>query len=581
MTAPASRTDTGTQTAPQRLTAPHLPAAIGGDGRYVMSLLTDFCTEVTDEVNRLGNALTSEAIPTDIDSFFVTFDREGVLWEWNSVPTATHYELTAGTLLLERTELTTSRAAPPTYSGSVTLTAYLADGTRLARTLDYTKPRPHAPTNVTLSRTSLGIRVSYDEIPPDCIGAQITAGGQTYRTTQTDCLLKTADERLGTISLAYYDSFGIGAVTAVTTEVPVVTGFFAEQNGEWLDLTWDSIPIADLRYTVKIAHRTPDWDSAAPLITVRADRARLRYPQAGTATFLIKAFDPYGNASPTAARTTLDRAADYRRNVLVTLDQAETAYSGTKTGLYYDASANGLRLDDGKRRGEYLFSVHLPQVYRARSWLEAKLIGVTATSLAWDDSAFDWTSEDAVTTVWNGACGDLGGAAVQTEIAEAAAPREGETIWTMDGTLLPNDLTAPPHAQHADTFATARWNSGLVLTPLTRLTCPAEVGHTFGLVFHLITDAAPAPAEIVTLRGTDGSLTLRYTDGAFCLIGTDGICLRVPYTTAGRDFLAIGIGQTATHRMLRIASLEQHTERTDTIPAAPCTAVTALSWHPC
>lgn len=561
------------------VTAPPLPATIDGDGRYVMSLLTDFCTDITDEVNRL-NGSTSDAIPPAIDNFFVSFDREGVLWEWDSIPTALYYDLTAGTALLERTTATASRAAPPTFSGTVTLTAHLADSSRVTATLDYTKPRPHAPTHVTLSRTSLGTLISYDDIPPDCIGAQITAGGQTIRSLQSSCLIPhDVSTRLGRISAAYYDSFGIGETVTVSTELAAVTGFFAEQNGEWLDLAWDSLPAADLRYTIKIAYRTPDWDSAAELITVRSDRARLRHPQASSAYLLIKALDPYGNTSPKAAWTRLERAADYRRNVILTLDQSETVYRGTKTGLYYDGAANGLRLDDAKRRGEYLFSVHLPQVYRARNWLEAKLIGVTDDTLAWDDSTFDWTSEDSARTVWNGACGDISGAVLATEIAEAAEPQQGETIWTMDTLLTASDGTAPAAQQHADTFAPARWNQGLLLTPLTRLAYPLPPTDTFSLVFHLTTDD-PAPAEILTLRGDSGSLTLRYTGKEFLLIGADTARITIPYTAAGRDYLAVGIGQSAETRTLRLSSLQQHTDRTESIPAAPCMTVTELLWHP-
>ncbi|MBQ5587895.1 MAG: hypothetical protein IIU73_04695 [Selenomonadales bacterium] len=571
-------TYTGTQTtATDKLTAPRLPTTIDGDGRYVMSLLSDFCQDTATLVNRANNIDTTA--PTDIADFRVTFDRHGVLWQWASVPTALCYELTAGTTLLARTTETTARIAPPSFSGSVALTAHLADGTTITATLSYTKPRPKKPTNVTLSRTEGGTVIAYDSVPTDCIGAQLTIDGYTARTSENSYFYRH-DSRLTDIAVAYYDSFGAGDALIISATVPPVTGFFAEQNGDWLDLTWHAASLIGARYIVKVAYREPDWNGAVTLTETADTHVRLRYPQAGRAYFLIKAFDTYGNASTEATWTTIDRIADHRKNVIITLDQADTHYGGTKTNLYYDAIANGLKLADGNRRGEYLIAVHLPEVYRARSWLEAKLIGVTDDRLCWDDAPFSWESEDASTTVWNGTSGDLIGATLTKEIAEASLPAEGETVWTMDGTLSSSADIAPTEAQHADTFLSARWNQGLLLSPITRLAYETDATATFGMVFHLTTDTQPPDCEIVSLRGADGTLTLRYDNGAFTLIGTDDIAVRLPYTTATRDFLALGIEQTATARTLRLASLAQQTDRKQTTDAPPCMTMTTIAWYP-
>lgn len=562
------------------LAAPLLPTTIDGDGRYVMSLLNDFCTEVADEVNR-ANGLDTDPKTAVIDNFFVSFDREGILWRWDALEGAAYYELTAGPALLTHTTDTVSRIAPPSFSGTVTLSAYLADGSVIRKALDYTKPRPLAPTNVTLSRTTDGTLITYDSIPSDCIGAQITAGGKTYRTTESTYLFPhTESARLGEITVSYYDCFGTGESTVIVSDVAAVTGFFAEQNGEWLDLFWDSLPIYGARYVVKVAYRSPDWDSALTLTTVQTTHARLRFPQSGAAYFLIKAFDAYGNTSADAAWTTLDRASDYRRNVIVTLDQSSSAYNGTKTNLYYDAVADGLRLGDGSRRGEYLFAVHLPEAYRARNWLESKIIGVTDDTLCWDDSTFNWTSEDAEATVWNGACGDIGGAILTHQIAEATEPSEGETVWTMDTTLLSTDDAAPTEAQQADTFLPARWANGLSLTPLTRLTYDIDECRTFGLVFHLAADSSLADCEIVSLFGADGALTLRFTQGTFRLCGSDGEVVSLPYRTDERDYLAVGIEQTDKTRTLRLSSLAQKISLMQQADAEPCAYLTSVSWYP-
>ncbi len=565
-------------TTTSKLTAPQLPTSIDGDGRYVMSLLNGFCHDTADLVNRANHI--EETAPTDINNFRVTFDRQGVLWQWDSVPTAIYYELSSGGTLFARTTDTSLRIAPPSFSGAVTLTAQLAGSAAITKTLSYTKPRPKKPTNVTLSRTEGGTVIAYDSVPGDCIGAQLTIDGYTIRTSENSCLYRY-DDRLTTITVAYYDSFGTGDALTISASVPPVTGFFAEQNGDWLDLTWNALGVLGAHYVIKVAHRSPDWNGAMTLAETADTHVRLRYPQAGHVFFLIKAFDTYGNASTTATWTSIDRIADHRKNVIITLDQNETHYSGTKTNLYYDAVSDGLRLNDGSRRGEYLLAVHLPEVYRARNWLEAKLIGVTDDRLCWDDASFVWESEDGANTLWNGTSGDLGGATLLKEIAEASTPTEGETVWTMDGTLLATtDDHAPTEAQHASAFRTARWNQGLSVTPLTRLAYQVDSLETFALVFHLTADTLPADCEIVSLASDDGTLTLRYDSGAFILIGTDGIAVRLPYTTEVRDFLAIGIEQTTTERTLRLASLAHETDRKQTATAPPIGAITTIAWYP-
>ncbi len=575
-TSSADNTTANTSSA-DKLTAPIFPTTIDGDGRYVMSLLTDFCNSATDLINLASTV--DDAVPTDIKNFRVTFDRQGILWQWDSVPTAIRYDLSAGSTRLFSTIETSARIAPPTFSGTVTLTALLSDGTTITSALSYTKPRPKKPTNVTLTRIEGGTVIAYDSVPADCIGAQLTIDNHTACTSENSYFHRH-DDRLTNITIAYYDSFGTGDAETLSATVAPVTGFFAEQNGDWLDLSWNSIPLIGARYVIKVAHRTPDWDGALTIAETTDTHTRLRYPQAGRAFFLIKAFDTYGNSSTEAAWTSLDRIADHRKNVIITLDQNETHYSGTKTNIYYDATANGLRLADGNRRGEYLIAVHLPKVYRARNWLEAKLIGITDDRLCWDDATFAWESEDGAHTLWNGSDGDLGGATLLKEIAEARPPTESETIWTMDGTLTSSDDFAPTESQHANTFLPARWNQGLALTPLTRLTYPANDLATFTLAFHLSCDTPPADCEIVSLTGDDGALSLRYTDGAFTLIGTDGITVRLPYTTVTGDHLAIAIEQSPDKRTIRLASLAQQTDRINTTTAPPCMNATAIVWYP-
>lgn len=573
-TASASTAPEGTSSR-TALTAPQLPATIAGDGRYVMSLLNDFCADVADA---LGRVEASESTPSAIDNFVVTFDREGILWRWDEVATALYYELSADDKRLCLTTSTSDRTAPTAYSGTARLTAHLADGSTLTQTLSYTKPRPRAPQTITCTRTEGALVIGYSAIPSDCIGIELVIDGQTYRTTESAYILSQANA--STISGAYYDSFGTGEATVTRTEVPAVTRFFAEQNGDWVDLSWERVDCYNATYTVKIAYRTPDWHSATTLLTTSDTHARIRFPQEGEVFFLIKAADSAGNHSTSATYATLNRAADRTHNVILTLDQADIAYSNVKTNLYYDALADGLRLTENARRGEYLIGVHLPTVYRARNWLAAKLIGVTDDTLVWDDSPFAWTSEDASATVWNGACGDISEATLAKEIAEESEPTATETVWTMADTLCATDGTAPVTSAHADTFDNGRWDRGLVLTPLTRLAYTVRTTDTFTFIFHLTACTAMTDSEIVTLSGEDGAFTLRYLGGAFHLCATDGHTLTLDYQVGADDHLTFAISQTNAVRTLRLASLAQGTDRTISLPLPPCTIVNTVCYHP-
>lgn len=567
-----------TTTPVSTLTAPHLPSTIAGDGRYVMSLLGDFCTEVADAFDRVEESL-AEPIVTSIDNFFVTFDREGILWRWDSVPNAVSYELSANGTRLALTTETSSRSAPLLFSGTAQLTAHLADASTLSATLSYTKPRPRAPQYITCTRTEGTLRVMSGEIPDDCIGIEICVDGQTYRSPSSSLLLE--QDSYTCISGAYYDCFGTGETYVITADVPTVSRFFAEQNGEWTDLSWEGIDLYRAVYTIKVAYRTPDWNSATTLLTTTDTHARIRFPQEGEVFFLIKAQDSAGNYSSEAAYATLERAADQARNVIIKLDQSEIAYSNVKTNLYYDAVAGGLRLTDRARRGEYLIGVHLPTTYRARNWLACKLIGVTDDTIAWNDCTFDWTSEDSACTVWNGASGDISESALIKEIAESALPTDSATVWTMAGTTSATDGTAPIEDAHTDTYDVARWDRGLVLTPLTRLAYATEPTDVFTLIFHLTADTDLSTCEIVTMSGADGALTLRYRDGRFCLTATDGHTISLTYRPQADDHLTLALSQSPTQRTLRLASLTQDTDRTAQTPTPPCTSITHICYHPC
>ena len=172
----AEDTETTEEEKATALKVPDLPAVIQGDGRHVMSLLKDYLAESTKQVN-LANGFTQEDIDDEADgavqtprNFTLTFTRDGGRFTWDhirDIASLAFYELRTDvyvgeeTGLLERTVNNYSTAMPVTFVGHVYLYAFNQDGlySNPAEIL-YNKPRPDAPTNISITTNADGTTVT-------------------------------------------------------------------------------------------------------------------------------------------------------------------------------------------------------------------------------------------------------------------------------------------------------------------------------------------------------------------------------------------------------------------------------------
>lgn len=465
------------------LNLPSLPNTVQGDGRYLMSLLKNFLEQATLQVN-LANGFSAEEInpsqsayPTPRD-FFLSFSRLGGVFSWSRIADESnlaYYELrtdkNVGSAynLLDRTTDNNSTKMPLSYSSTVYLYAVSKDAVASNPSeLAYTKARPDAPTDISLTVTNEGTLITFLEIPLDCIGATIYIDNVPYTSTDNIFLLKEAPATIDKVEVAYFDQFGEGEHGVLYITLPDVTGFLVERNGSELDFYWDALNVYGVSYVVRVG-REPDWGKGVELFKTKTnDKNRYIYPNTGEYYLMVKAVGEHGNYSRNAAFYFVGNDQDIHRNVILRFNQEDTLYAGNKLNMYYDPTVGGVTLEREATRGEYVFEVNLPQKYRARNWLEFNPLISLDSDTEWDDLNLQW--DDLEHLAWAGELGDLETAEFRKQIAY---PKENDILSLFDARLN-GDLKAvtgetPIESKNANDFKPGRWASGLYMSQLTQL----------------------------------------------------------------------------------------------------------------
>lgn len=579
------------------LEAPKLPNHIQGDGRYLMSLLKSFLEQTAEQVN-LANGFSAEEInpeaggyPTPRD-FFLTFTRLGGEFSWShvyDVSTLAYYELRVnqevGNVngLLERTIDNTSTVLPNNYADTVYLYAVSKEGAVSSpSTLNYNKPRPDTPQDITVTKTSEGALITFLEIPSNCIGANIYIDNKKFVTNDNIFLARDLLE-LEKVEVAYYDQFGEGERGVIYIILPDVTGFLVERNGASLDFYWDAINIYGVKYIVKVG-KNADWNQAVELFrTETNDKNRRLYPNTGEYYLLVKAYDENGNYSKNAAYQIMNTEPDISRNVILEFNQDDILYSGNKINVYYDASVDGVVLDRDAVKGEYIFPVSLKQNYRARNWLEYEALVASNSVLTWDDANFSW---DEANFRWGGMNGNADSATFRQEIAFANDSNPARIFDAeLKGNLRTEAGEVPFENANADNFLMGRWDLGVQIQPLTKLAYEVPLVTTqFGLTFYLkMTEAMPDTILVTLMDRSDNYLVLGFNAQVqkFYLTGSDGVEIFLPYTAENIiEIFTFGITQTATERRLYVHSYNREQVYSEFAAASPITTFNQLYCYP-
>lgn len=574
---------------------PDLPNTIQGDGRYVMSLLKSYLGQINDQVN-LANGFTAEEINPELGdyvtprNFFLSFSRLGGELTWSPLYDETnlaYYEVRSDTKigeqtgLLDRTTENNSYNLPLTRTSIIYLYAVSKDGKYSNPSkLEYTKPFPDSPQDISFTNTSEGVLITFTEIPTNCIGAYIYVDGNRYE-SRDNVFLYTATTEMEKIEVAYYDQFGEGEHGVLYIVLPDVEGFLVERNGSELDFYWDAVKVYGAKYVVKIS-QTPEWEQGVELFRTNTNaKNRYIYPNTGTYYLMIKAYDDNGNYSKNATYQIMNNEPEIDKNVILEFDQQEVLYNGTKINVWYDALVEGVTLNREADKGEYIFDVQLDQNYRARNWLEYKAISATNVDVMWQDANTAWKD---FTLHWAGIVGDVDSSAFKQELATKVSHGADFLLSAdLNGDIDEDGSATIIEHQHTDDFTNARWAQGLKTNQLTRLGYQRTLTRTFTMEFWYKLSTLDS-CVLCALVGESGAMSLIYdkTKQAFYLRGTDGAEVKVDFPAFNdrQDYLFFAISQGVQKRRLYIYSYLADNTHSGEVEATPMGMMSEIYCYP-
>lgn len=568
----------------QILYMPELPTTVKGDGRYVLSLLRKYLKSVNEQVN-IANGFTQDEIEENKKgdfprpkNFTLTFDRMGGVLNWDAVDSdkLAYYELridaAVGTMtgLLEKTTATSSTTLPPTASSKIYLYAVSTEGkVSNPNTLTYNKRRPEAPGDISLTKNNEGTLITFLEIPSNCIGANIYIDGTKYESL--DNVYLYPDKSITEVEIAYFDQFGEGERAKFSCVVPNVTGFWVEKNDANLYFYWDSVPVYNVTYVVKVGE-TNRWEEGIEIFRSKTNKHRYIRPNQSASYFMIKAMDDHNNYSNECAWYLIDTTLEINKNIVLYFDQEKVGYNGTKINLYYDSAKHGLVLENKTFTGEYLIHTQLPQKIKARNWIDDKISGLTENTLRVMDLTFPLNSKEAERFLLNGIIGDLNNVSLKKQIARYTGKNKDLFNAIVDGTTSAKN--GKVLKEHNVSLALTRFDNGALITDTTRLEYSCSIPETYSLSFWMKKDKPLDDCIILTLASKAGSRVYIGYDkqnNRFYVSDTiQGRELYLQINMSDRDWLFIGLSQSSDTRLFFIKEYNYNEKKytKDLIP--PC-----------
>ena len=560
----------------------NLPDTIKGDGRYVMSLIKQILDKQATQIN-LANGFTLDEVQGQRNNvpaprfFTLTWSRNGgrLDWAYPTDPTkVTYYELRTSLSkigiknndFLERTTNNYSTVLPVNkYSATIYLLAFNSKGEYNYVSLQYTKPRPLAPTDIALTKNNEGTLITFLDIPSDCIGANVYVDGQRFATKDNLLLYDRASQNhaIKKVEVAYYDQFGEGERGVLNCVIPDVTGFLVERNGANLDFYWDPIDVYNVVYEVRVSQSTV-WNTASKLFTSKTNtKNRYIYPNEGEYYLLIKAVDTHGNYSENATYQFMSTPREIQRNIIKKYNHGEEGYPGTKINMDYNYSTNNITLNNDAYNGEYVFSVSLEQRYRARNWLSYDLVTYTKDETIWDDADFSW---DGSERSFNGPMVDSSFTEAYQYIATYIGAESEDTFLAHENqSITPSTGGSVLESKKANVFDISRFGYGVKITPVTKLSYNAtEIPSVFRMLFTLKLNNTGKLCSGILMAlayNTSRAMYVIYEKrtNTLKLVDTAGHELSMPYPGATEnnkiDWITFGISQSSTERALYATSL--------------------------
>lgn len=271
-----------------------------------------------------------------------------------------------------------------------------------------------------------------------------------------------------------------------------VSGAIAVQSGNRVDLRWNPNPEDNITdYEIR---EGAAWATAIFLAKVKATTYAVTAGASGTRLFWIKAIASPGIYSEKATFITTDVAQSDNVNILYTTDEVVNNFQGAKYNMVkYGTSV--LRMDDGKDKSEYIFSVALPDVFKAQNSLFIGLDAIVDDKTTWAESTFPWNDQIA-NKPWV-AQGDIASIKYSLQIATSVT-QEANVLyqWRLDNVLSYADPGTDGSVANSQTvsYAPSKYGAGLwcQVAPLqptpTQVQYSTNVPNTFSCSFWISVD---------------------------------------------------------------------------------------------
>lgn len=527
-----------------------------------MTLLKRFVGEVAEQVNLLNgfvSGVSDNSLPVP-SYFYLTFNSKGHEFEWGAVNFEgfDHYELRTNTnygsafgLLLNTIDIKCTIPLK-NRSGTIYLYVVTSDGTHSNPvTLTYNKPFPIAPYDIAVTKTDEGTMIFFAPIPVDCIGANIYVN-QVQFSSSTNSFLYTGSETIEDILISYYDSFGEGDFCDIYFDPPVVQNFIVERNDCYLDFRWDNVSLYNAKYVIRKSP-TEQWEDGEVISEQYTNSFRYVFPNDGNFYFLIKAYDEHGNCSSTATWVSLLTVPDISRNIILVSKQSPD-FSGSKVNLGFDDSNDSIVLNAGQFLGEYFSFVNLPQVFRARNWIDYNVYSYGDSGLTWDDFNYTWDSPRGDFS-WSGELFD-NVSIVKNEISMHVGMGEGffEVVSFSDS--LVTDSEVSPIDFTDVSYSPCYFANGVAVSPFVGVLYDLNVPIDFSCVFILRISSLDGSGSVLKFVGSNCFLELRYDilSNSFFLYDHLGNIIDVSVSIDPNDIIFVGVSEFSGTRKLFVKS---------------------------
>jgi predicted phage tail protein len=426
--------------------------------------------------------------------------------------------------------------------------------------------------NFRFTRRALDILLTWDAIPDlDRFGYELRLGSTwdtakvlvtDYAATQfawtTDTggsynFLIRAKDTSGNLSLQ------ATICSALLTGPSPVGGVIAIQSGNRVDLRWDPNPEDNiLDYEIR---EGSTWATGIFLAKVKSTSYSVTAGSSGTRLFWLKAIASPGIYSDKATFVTTDIAKSDNTNIIYTTDEVVNQFAGTKYNMVTYGPAQ-LRMDDGKAKSEYMFSVALADVFKAQNSLFIGLDAIVDDKTTWAQSTYPWKDPQA-NKGWT-TPGDVASIKYSIQISMSTGNPTGVLYqWRMDNTLTYAGVGEDGSVTESQTvtYKPSKYGAGLYcqvapLQPLpTKVTFSTNVPNIFSTTFWILPDDL-TDKVFMTVVGRDGKfIKLGYTAATLSLyaIDNDGTKVSMPIGLAVGERFLVGLSQDTNDRRIYFA----------------------------